>query len=531
VKFAWWKAAVIAVILVWVIWNVIPRGGREFFNVRLGLDLKGGSYLVMQVQTDDAIKAEGDVLATRVGEKLHKEGFPGVRVAVGEAGQVLVSGVPAGRVGDAETLIKQDVSGWPLATTADGLILEMPGTERDRVKDSAVKQALTTIRNRIDALGVGETNVQRLGGMQNDRILVELPGVEDPGRVKNIMQTQARLELRLAYYRQDGAGPFRAATKDEVLGLFGGSPPLGTEVLPYEETDKQTLAKTQREWMLVEKASVITGGDLQDARPSQDQWNQTVVSFQLRVAAADRFAKFTRANVNRQMPIVLDGKIVSAPVIRSEIGISGQIEGGFTPQSAEDLSLQLRAGALPARVVTIEERTVGPSLGADSIRSGLTASAIAAVFTCIFMLVYYKLSGVNALIALALNMLILFAAMSRLEAALTLPGIAGLALTVGMAVDANVLVFERIREELRAGRSVPAAVAAGFQKALSAILDSNITTIIAAFFLFQYGTGPVKGFAVTLIIGLIANMFTAVFVSRTLFEAVLSRRTVERLSV
>jgi preprotein translocase subunit SecD len=430
-------------------------------------------------------------------------------------------------------------------SSAGGTItVRMPDAQSDFVRDNAVQQALYTIRNRVDAFGVGEVNIQRLGGTQRNRILVELPGVEDPTRVKGLIQTQARLELRSAYYRQDGAGPFVAATRDDVVAALGGALPAGVEVLPVLERQESRAplgqappkpqdAATQRvtSYMAVERASVITGSDLADARRSQGQWGDSVVSFQLQVSAAERFAAFTRANIGRQMPIVLDDKIISAPSIRSEIGMNGQIEGNFTAESSNDLAVQLRAGALPARVLTIEERTVGPSLGRDSIRSGVRAALVGAAMVCTFMLIYYKASGIIAIIALVLNMLILAGGMASVGAVLTLPGIAGYALTVGMAVDASVLIFERIREELRAGRAVRDAIKKGYEKAFSAIFDSNLCTIISAAFLLQYGTGPVRGFAVSLMIGLCANLFTGVFVSRFIYESVIGDRPVKSLSI
>lgn len=531
-KNPWWKLGLILAVTVWALFFAWPREGRPFLNMSLGLDLKGGSHLVMQVVTDDAVKAAADAMATRVAEKLRKEGFPTVRVSGADGGQVIVSDIPAGRGGDVEAAIKDDVGSWSTSSGAGELRIQMPPSEMDLHRDNAVKQALTTIRNRVDAFGVSETNIQRLGGDQRDRILVELPGVEDPSRVKGLIQTQARLELRSAYYRGDGMGPFRGRSKEEVAQMLGGQLPTGVEVLPYQETDRQTGKQAAApEWMAVERSSVITGADLADARRGQGQFGGAVVDFQLHVNAVDRFAKFTRTNVGRQMPIVLDDKIISAPRINSEIGMRGMIEGNFTPQTADDLALQLRAGALPARVNTIEERTVGPSLGKDSIDAGVRASYIGSLAVCVFMLIYYRRSGINAIVALVLNLLILAAVMSGVGAVLTLPGIAGYALTVGMAVDSNVLIFERIREELRHGRSVPAAVEQGFAKALSAILDTHVTTIVSALFLFNYGTGPVKGFAVSLTVGLLANLFTALVVSRFIFDVEIRGRQVKHLSI
>lgn len=525
-----WKAIVIAAVLVWALFNAWPREGRPFLNMKLGLDLRGGSHIVMEVQTSDAVKAEADTVATRITEQLRKLGLMDVRVNAGEEpGTIVVTNIPAGRTGEVQAALTEFV-GWPMTGAAD-ITVRMPDSQQAFVRDNAVRQALYTIRNRVDAFGVGEVNIQRLGGTQRERILVELPGVEDPSRVKDLIQTQARLELRLAHYSQSGSGPYQAPTREDVVGALGGSLPTGVDVLPVVETNRETGQKTTTSWMAVERASVITGSDLADARSQTGQWGDTVVSFQLQVGAAERFAAFTRQNINRQMPIVLDEKIISAPAIRSEIGIQGQIEGGFTPESANDLAVQLRAGALPARVLTIEERTVGPSLGRDSIRSGINAALIGGLLVCGFMVFYYRLSGLNAIVALSLNVLILAAGMASFDAVLTLPGIAGYALTVGMAVDASVLIFERIREELRNGRTIRDAIKKGYEKAFSAIFDSNLTTIIAAAFLLQYGTGPVRGFAVSLMIGLVANLFTAVFVSRFLYETLIGDRPVKRLSI
>ncbi len=532
-----WKLALIAAVTLWAIWQVWPRTEHTFANVKLGLDLRGGSYLVMQVQTDDAIKAEADIEATRIGERLRKEGFTEARAITGDQfGQVVVSGVPAARMGEAERIVTEEAGDWSVGVSGGEIRAQMPLAEENLLRDRAVRQALTTVQNRVDALGVAEASVTRLGGENANRLLVQMPGVEDPSRVKRVIQAQAQLELRSAYYAPDGAGPFVAATREDVVAQLGGNVPPGVEILPMKAERKivdpnQPPPPAQISgYMAVEKTAVITGSDLQTANPTQGEWNNTVVSFGLRVGAADRFGNFTRTHINKQMPIVLDGRIESAPVIRAEIRTSGQIEGSFTWAEADELALTLRSGALPARILTLEERTVGPSLGRDSIRDGLRAALLGAAFTCIFMLIYYKLAGINAIVALALNMLVLFAAMAQMGATLTLPGIAGLALTVGMAVDANVLIFERIREELDAGKTVKGAVEAGFNKAFSAIFDSNATTIIAALFLIGYGTGPVKGFAVTLIIGLLANMFTAVFVSKTIFEAIL-QRPIKSLSI
>ncbi len=526
-----WRIVIILGVIAFAAFYAWPRpdAGRPIMNMRLGLDLKGGSHLVMKVVTDDAVKSEADLIATRVADRLRDEGFPNVSAIIvdDEIGAVDVTGLGTGRVADAEALIEDEVSNWKLSRRGEGLRIRIPTDEEGFVRDRAVRQALNTIRNRVDEFGVAEPVIQRIGSTESERILVQLPGVEDPTRVKKLLQTQARLELRLLHYGP-GGNPFIGTTREEVVQQLGGTVPPGVEVLPEIDPDDEQVT---RSWMAVTRSAAVTGGDLQDARPSQGEWGDTVVSFTLRVSAADRFGEFTRTNIGRQMAVVLDDKIRTAPTIEGAISTHGQITGSYTFEEADDLSLVLRAGALPARVRTIEERTVGPSLGHDSIVSGASAALIGFVLVMLFMLVYYKFSGINAVVALLMNLLIVAAVMAMLEATLTLPGIGGFILTVGMAVDANVLIFERIREELSSGKTVRGALDAGFSKALSAILDANITTLIAALFLFQYGTGPVRGFAVTLSIGILASIFTAVFVSRTLFDLYLGERTAQKLSI
>jgi preprotein translocase subunit SecD len=321
-----------------------------------------------------------------------------------------------------------------------------------------------------------------------------------------------------------------AGSEQELLAASGGVPPADAEVVvgDMEDFDGRVIG---REYYLLQRASVVTGRDLRNARRSQDEFGQPAVHFSLNPDGARKFESYTRAHVGERMAIVLDNRVRSAPVIRSAISDSGIIQGTFTVQQAEDLGLVLRAGALPASITYLEERTVGPSLGRESVVRGIRAGVAGMILVVLFMLGYYKLAGVNANVALVLNALLLLGAMAAFKATLTLPGIAGIILTIGMAVDANVLIFERIREELDAGKSVRNAVDLGFSRAFSTIVDSNLTTLIAALFLFQFGTGPIKGFAVTLSVGILISMFTAVFVSRTIFDTVLSRRQVKVLSI
>ncbi|OFW35783.1 MAG: protein-export membrane protein SecD [Acidobacteria bacterium RIFCSPLOWO2_12_FULL_60_22] len=331
------------------------------------------------------------------------------------------------------------------------------------------------------------------------------------------MQTTALLEIK-----EVKSGPYNS--RQDGLAANSGVLPVGTELLESVERPETPDAPQGPQWYLVTRAPAITGRDLRNARPGRDENNRPEVDFTLSADGARRFGEFTEKNVGNSLAVVLDGKIQSVAVIQSRIADSGRITGRFSQQRANDLSLVLRAGALPASMRYLEERTVGPSLGADSIRASMIASLVGLLAVIIFMMVYYRMAGVNAILALGLNLLILMAALAYIQATLTLPGIAGIILTIGMAVDANILVFERIREELRAGKTPVSAIEAGFTKALLTIIDSNATTVIAAFFLFLFGTGPVKGFAVTLTIGLVANLFTAVFVSRVIFDYVISRK-------
>jgi len=362
---------------------------------------------------------------------------------------------------------------------------------------------------------------------------VPLPGVEDPERVKDLIGSPAYLEWKLVKVPPGvTADRFEPPTSEEAVArLFPGGLPDDVEILPQDRTTRDGRPITV--YWPVTRSSPLTGNDLKNSRRDMDRFGSPAVNFLLTAEAGQRFQDLTRQNQGQLLAIVLDRKVISAPRINAVIADQGIIEGGnFTMESAEDLALKLRSGALPAGMEILEERTVGPSLGADSVRQGIVASAIGSLVVVLFMLVYYRLSGVNATFALALNLLILLGAMAYVHSTLTLPGIAGIALTVGMAVDANVLIFERIREELRLGRTVKAAIHAGFEKALSTIVDGNLTTLIAGIFLYAYGSGPVRGFAVTLNVGILANLFTAVFVSRTVFDTLLSLNPrAERLSI
>jgi preprotein translocase subunit SecD len=430
--------------------------------------------------------------------------------------------------GEADAATLREVAGnWlPTYKISPGVgtwTFQLPPNMDGTVRDMAVRASLETIWNRVDQFGVAEPVIQRQG-LESNRILVQLPGVDDPARVKDLISSTAFLE-----FQEVVAGP--APDRQSLLAGLGGALAADSEILSGDRTglDGQVIGV---EYWILKKAAIISGQELRSARRSQDEYGQSVVNFSTQPHAADKFGQYTGSHIGTRMAIVLDENVISAPVIESRIPGDGRITGNFTIEEAEDLALKLRAGALPATITYLEERTVGPSLGHDSVVRGVRAAVSGLIAVMLFMLVYYRLSGLNANVALILNIIILLGAMAYFGATLTLPGIAGVILTIGMAVDANVLIFERIREELRVGKTVRAAIDTGFARAFGTILDANLTTLIAALFLFNFGTGPVKGFAVTLSIGILASVFTAVFVSRTVYMLVLSGRDrVEALSI
>lgn len=527
---------ILAVILVCLYGIIgIPKSWDELVanwnrNIKLGLDLRGGSHLVLQVQVQDAFKAEAAGVVDRLKEEFTKQGItyaaldntePG---SIQTADQVAVNlkGVPIDKGGAVREIVSRDFPRWTLtAVNSTDYQLKMTTTEALELRKAAVDNTIRTIETRINSLGLAESAVQPRGRSDAEaEILVQLPGVDDPARIKQLIQTAAVLEL---YEVKDG--PF--STQEEGLSKHGGVLPLNTKLLPSTNTQGDSSG-----WLLVSRNPVIRGQDIKDAKPSQDQTGSWETSFVLSQDAARRFERYTEANIGNRLAIVLDNKWRTAPTIQAKIGDSGRIMGMGTQQNASDLALVLRSGALPASLVYLEERTVGPSLGADSIRQGLTAGVVGVIAVVLVMLIYYRKAGINATLALVLNAIILIGALAYFEAVLTLPGIAGVILTIGMAVDSNVLIFERIREELRAGKSVPAAIDAGFSKAFLTIVDTHVTTVVSCAFLFIFGTGPVKGFAVTLVIGLVANVFTAVFVSKFIFDWELSgKRQVAELSI
>ena len=526
-----WRLAVTFALLLMCFLAVYPPAAK----IHLGLDLKGGIHMVMRVKTDDAVKAEVDLSQERIRSALGEKGLAPAKISPNGTDAILLEGVDEARIGEIRDLLAAQFGQYSLSSPGGGrLRLQIKPGEVSAIRDSAVRQALETIRTRVDRFGVAEPTIQRQGsGAGADRILIQLPGVEDPERVKDLIGSPAFLEWKLVKVPPGVvAEQFRPPDNpDTIAQMFGGRLPEDVEVLPQEATTAD--GKPMQVYWPVTRNSPITGNDLKNARRDQDRFGSPAVNFLLTADAGRRFQELTRKYQGQLLAIVLDRKIISAPRINAVIAEKGVIEGGnFTLESSEDLALKLRSGALPAGMEILEERTVGPSLGADSVRQGVVGSLVGSLVVILFMLIYYRMSGANAVFALVLNILMLLAAMAYFKSTLTLPGIAGIALTIGMAVDANVLVFERIREELRLGRTIKAAVGAGFQKALTTIIDSNLTTLIPAFFLYAKGTGPVKGFALTLSVGILANLFTAVFVSRALFDALLTLRPrMERLSI
>lgn len=499
-------------------------------RIRLGLDLRGGTHLVLQVVTDDAIRAETDQTIETLRQQFQRDNIIFRQLTRTQNDELMAVGVDPSKDADFRRLLTDRLTEWDLVSTEGEIpntyTLRLKPTQEQSFREQSVDQAMNTIRNRIDQLGVGEVTIQRHGGPGEDEILVQLPGVDDPARVKNIMQSTALLELKLV---DSGPYPSQAAAAQN----YGGTIPGNLEVLPSVERDLQS--QSEGTYYVVQRVASISGRDLKGAYPSRDENGRPAVSFNLTADGAQRFGRVTEQNIGKMLAIVLDGRIQSAPRINGRITDSGIITGGttgFAPQAAQDLALVLRSGALPASIKYLDEEVVGPSLGADSIRAGLIAAIASLISVIVFMLIYYKFSGVNATIAMILNIVILFGAMAYFGATLTLPGIAGVILTIGVGIDSNVLIFERIREELHAGKTAVSAVAASFKRVFITLVDTHLAALISATFLFLFGTGPVKGFAVTLVIGLISNMFTAVYVSRTLFEWVLSRKErAEALSI
>ncbi len=485
-------------------------------KIKLGLDLKGGIHLVLQVITDDAVNMETDQEILRLQEALKKNNLTYASMTRTEPGRFTVQGFnpdQEGQVRDQLDMLRD----WDYSVSGTTATVSYKVNALQAIREQAVEQSVETIRNRIDQFGVSEPIIQRQG---SSRIIVELPGVDNPERVQDLIKSAAILEFKLV---QAGPAPDEAT----LLQPYQGKVPDNMEVRTVAPKARATEGGT---YYLLDKVAVVTGSDFRTVRRSVDEWNNPAVSFALKADGARRFENATGPNVGRWLAIVLDNKVQSAPVINARISDQGIIQGHFTLEDANDLVIKLKAGALPAGLKTLENRTIGPSLGADSIRAGLTAGLIAIIAVMSFMVIYYKFSGLNAVLALILNVVILVGSLAYFKATLTLPGIAGIILGIGMAVDANVLIFERIREEQALGKGILNSISLGFSRAFSAIFDSNLTTIISAIFLFQFGTGPIKGYAVTLIISLVANLFTAVFVSHMIFDLTHGKNT-KKLSI
>jgi preprotein translocase subunit SecD len=526
-----WKALFILLVVLACIYTLVglptfPTSLAELkdnfrHQIKLGLDLQGGTHLILQVQVQEAIAQETDQTIDRLTSQMRAKNIRYEEVRRVDDTHILVRNVAPDQLSDFRDLVDSQLKNvWdmsPAPGDPSGYLLTLRPSARAAIQEQTMTQSIETIERRINALGLTEPTIQPRGRNENE-ILVQLPGEGDPSRAKAVIQAGGQLELRLV------EDPTTYPSQVAALAAHGGVLPQGTELVPGR-SDSRNAADTGEVWYVLSRAPVVTGRDLRNATENRSTQNpgQWQINFSLSAEAARRFGPFTEQNVNRQMAIVLQHRVYSAPVIHSRIDDSGVIEGNFSQESAHDLALVLRAGALPASIKYLEERTVGPSLGADSIRHGVQASIFSLLVVMAFMLFYYRLSGVNAVLALILNLLILLAALAAFGAVLTLPGIAGVILTIGMGVDSNVLVFERIREELRNGKSPAAAVQAGFDKAFITIIDTHVTTVVSAFFLFLFGTGPIRGFAITLTIGLIANIFTAIYVSKTIFQYHLSK--------
>jgi preprotein translocase subunit SecD len=517
-------------------------------NINLGLDLKGGTHLVMRVKTDEVLKNLTLNNANAIKKAAADAGFPVQDVTADPSGgnyRIVLQAADASRLADTETEVKKkiDLADWSSSVSGNTIVWTLPATAQAKLAEQATEQAQRIVESRLDSVGVAEPLVQRHGAQTSHQILVQMPGIQDPERVKQLLKAESKLEL---VHVVSPASPQPSQTfnsEEEAKASLGGTVPTNRRVLPYAERNEPTAAGTQpaadeaqkpKRWVVVESPAVVDGSELRSATATQSRAgaDDYQISFALKPGGSEKFGTWTGANINEYMGVVLNNEVKSIAYIKSQISDQGEISGRFTKQSAEDLALTLRSGALPAPIEYMEERTVGPSLGADSIRSGVRASVVGLLLVVVFMLVYYRGSGVNAVIALLLNMILMLAGLILFHATLTLPGIAGIILTIGMAVDSNVLIFERIREELRSGKTIPSAIEQGFARAFVTIIDTHVTTIISSMFLFVFGTGPLRGFAVTLVIGLLINLFSAVYVSRTIFMWELSRkRKLESLSI
>jgi preprotein translocase subunit SecD len=509
--------------------SVLPNKG-----ITLGLDLQGGIHLVLEVEEDRAVEIAVDRSVNAIQDLLVDKKIPVESVKRTASNQVTLMF----QNGELKAQIQKIMEDFPSFVEAESqatsttIVYEIKDSEIKRIKDSAINQALETIRNRIDQFGVAEPLIQRQGLKQ---IVVQLPGISEPKRAKDLIKETALLEFKMldetSKLSMDLPQRVPKGKEEDVLKQFEGKLPEGDQIL-FEKMVEKDTGRESRIPYLVKKRVMLTGDVLSDARVSIGQFNEPYVSVTFDAKGAREFDRITGDNVKKRMAIVLDNTIYSAPVINERIsGGRAQITGTFTTQEANDLAIVLRAGALPAPLKIIQDLTVGPSLGQDSITKGIRATLFAGLLVVVFMMVYYKMSGVIADFALVLNLICLIGALAALNATLTLPGIAGIILTIGMGVDSNVLIFERIREELRQGKPVRLAVDSGYDKALLTIIDSHVTTLITGLVLFLFGTGPIKGFAVTLCLGITINLFTAMVGTKVVFDWINQRRKLSQLSI
>jgi preprotein translocase subunit SecD len=490
-------------------------------QLKLGLDLKGGVHLVLRVVTDDALKLTTTATSEQLRESLRTSNITTSSITVGSPTQFRVEGVAQDRDADFRRAADEIAStNYDRNPGPNGSYdFTMKAVVARNLREQAVQQALQTIDRRVNELGVSEPSISR---QQDDQMIVQLPGINDVARAKEIIRSTAILEFKLVE-----AGP--SSSQEDLLKQYNGKLPGEMEILPGAA--ERGSADSGTVYYVVRKIAPVTGQDLRNARQGLDENNQPAVMFELKSDGGRRFGKLSGENIGRHLAIVLDNRVISAPVLEGRITDNGRISGGFTTETANDLAITLRSGALPAGLTYLEERLVGPTLGADSIRAGVISSLVGLLLIMSFMLIYYKLSGINAIIALVFNLIILLGLMAYIGATMTLPGIAGFVLTMGVGVDSNVLIFERIKEELAAQRGVRAAINAGFSRVFLTLLDTHVASLISAAFLFQFGTGPIRGFATTLSIGLFVNLFTSIFVSKTLFEMELSARQTPALSI
>jgi preprotein translocase subunit SecD len=529
-------------------WAGIKNNLRN--NIHLGLDLKGGAHLVMRVKTEEYLKTltEGNASSAETALKAQSLPVKSARADISGGYRVIIEATDPSQLEAIKTAAEEksdlgNSSVWSSSTSGNTVTWSMSSVAQRALSKQAVDQALKIIDSRLNAVGVVEPLLQSHGAADSNQILLQMPGIDNPERVKKLLVGESKLDLVHVIGPPSPAPVQKYATEQEAIQSLGGTVPTNRKVLPLIERDEPTAANQPAadpnttkpsSYVVVEAPSVVDGSELRSANAVTTRGNSSEyqIQFSLKPNGALKFGTWTGSHINEYMGVVLNGQVKSVAYIKSQINDSGEISGRFTKETADDLALTLRSGALPAPIQYQEERTVGPSLGADSIKAGVTASVVGVALVVVFMIFYYKGSGLNAMVALLLNMIITVAAMVIFGATMTLPGIAGLILTIGMTVDTNVLIFERIREELQTGKTVASAVEQGFDRAFVTVIDTHVTTIVSSLFLFVFGTGPIRGFAVTLVLGLLANLFSAVYVSRTIFMWLLSRkRKVETISI